>query len=503
MKSLWIETTKNELNLKPLEKDEETEVCIIGAGLFGLTTAYYLTQLGKKVIVLEKGDIGEKVSGNTTGKITSQHGLFYDHLIKDYGKEYAHQYLKANEEAIKNIKEIIDREQIECEFTEKKAYVYALNEDEVLDIEKEVDAANKIGKDAKLVTETDLPFKVKTAIEFDGQAQFHPRKYMMGLAKSIIKDNKIYNFTTVTDVEKSGDDFIVYTDSGNIHSKYVVLATHYPIINAPGFHFLKMYQSTSYIIAIETDSKLPQGMYINDKPPIYSFRTAQYNGKEILLIGGSDHKTGEPIPDNSKYEDLEKKAKELYPDCKVLFRWNTRDCISLDKIPYIGEFSNLMKNMYIGTGFKKWGMTFSNIAANIVTDMIMGRQNKYAKTFEATRMNPIKNRWEVKNMVKESVQSIVLNKFKIGANSIDEIENDNGAIIEIDGDNVGIYKDTEGKIYAVKPVCTHLGCLLSWNNLDKTWDCPCHGSRFDYMGKNIYEPARKNLITINIQEKLD
>ena len=503
MKSLWIETTQNELNLKSMEKDEETEVCIIGAGLFGLTTAYYLTQLGKKVVVVEKGDIGEKVSGNTTGKITSQHGLFYDHLIKDYGKEYAHQYLEANEEAITNIKVIIDKEKIECEFTEKKSYVYALNEDEVLDIEKEVDAANKIGKDAKLVTETDLPFKVKAAIEFDGQAQFHPRKYMMGLAKSILRDNKIYNFTTVTDVEKSGDDFIVYTDRGNIRSKYVVLATHYPIINVPGFHFLKMYQSTSYIIAIETNSKLPQGMYINDKLPIYSFRTAQYNGKEILLIGGSDHKTGEPIPDNSKYEDLEKRAKELYPDCKVLFRWNTRDCISLDKIPYIGEFSNLIKNIYIGTGFKKWGMTFSNIAANIVTDMIMGRQNKYAKIFEATRMHPIKNRWEMKNIVKQSVESLALNKFKIGAHSIDEIENDNGAIIEIDGDNVGIYKDTEGRIYAVKPICTHLGCLLSWNNLDKTWDCPCHGSRFDYTGKNIYEPARKNLITINIQEKLN
>lgn len=407
MKSLWIETTKNELRLKPLEIDEETDICVVGAGLFGLTTAYYLTLLGKKVTVIEKGDIGEKVSGHTTGKITSQHGLFYDHLIKDYGVEYARKYLEANEEAIENIKQIIEKEQIECDYSERKAYVYALNQDEVLDIEKEVEAAKKIGKDAKLVTETDLPFKVKAAIEFDGQAQYHARKYMIGLAKTILKDNKIYNFTTVTDVEKSGDDFIVYTDRGNIHSKYVVLATHYPIINAPGFHFLKMYQSTSYIIAIETNSKLPQGMYINDKPPIYSFRTAVYNGKDILLIGGSDHKTGEPIPDNSKYEDLEKKAKEWYPDCKVLFKWNTRDCISLDKIPYIGEFSKLMQNMYIGTGFKKWGMTFSNIAANIVVDKIMGKQNKYEDIFTATRLKPIKNRWEMKNMIKESVVNFI------------------------------------------------------------------------------------------------
>ena len=414
-------------------------------------------------------------------------------MISDYGEEYARKYLEANEEGIKNIKNIIDNEQIECEYSERKAYVYATNEDEVIDIEKEVDAVRKIGKDAKLVTETDLPFKVKAAIEFDGQAQFHPRKYMIGLAKSILKENKIYNFTTATDVKKEGDTFTVYTDRGKINAKYVVLATHYPIINAPGFHFLKMYQSTSYIIAMETNSKLPQGMYINDKQPIYSFRTAQYNGKEILLIAGSDHKTGEPIPDNSKYEDLEKKAKELYPDCKVLFRWNTRDCISLDKIPYIGEFSNLMQNMYVGTGFKKWGLTFSNIAANIITDKIMGKENKYENTFAATRLKPIKNRWEMKNILKESVESIALNKFKIESHSIDEIENDNGAIIKIEEDNVGIYKDKEGKIYAVNPVCTHLGCLLSWNNLDKTWDCPCHGSRFDYMGRNLYEPAIKNL----------
>lgn len=493
MESLWIENTTNELKLKSLEKDEETEICIIGAGMFGLTTAYYLSLLGKKVIVVEKSEIGEKVSGNTTGKITSQHGLFYDHLIKDYGIEYARKYLEANEDAIKNIKNIIEKEQIECDFSEEKSYVYTVNQDEVINIEQEVNAVKKIGKQAKLVTKIDLPFKIKSAIEFDGQAQFNPRKYMLGLAKTILKENKIYNFTTVTDVKKKGDIFTVYTNRGNINAKYVVLATHYPIINVPGFYFLKMYQSTSYIIAIETDSKLPQGMYINEKEPIYSFRNAIYNGKQILLIAGSDHKTGEPIPDNSKYENLEKKAKELYPDCKVLFRWNTRDCIGLDKIPYIGEFSNLMKNMYIGTGFKKWGMTFSNIAAQIVADKIVGKENKYENVFDSTRFKPIKNRWEVKNMVKESVESIAINKFKIESHSIDLIQNNNGGIIKIDDDNIGIYKDKDGKIYAVNPVCTHLGCLLSWNNLDKTWDCPCHGSRYDYMGRNIYEPAIQNL----------
>lgn len=498
MKSLWIETTKNELEIKSLEKDEETEVCVIGAGIFGLTTAYYLTEKGKKVTVIEKGEIGEKVSGNTTGKITSQHGLIYDHLITDYGEEYAKKYFEANEQAIKNITEIIQKEQIECEINMQTAYIYTSQQDEVNQIEKEVDAMKKLGAKTEFVTKTELPFKIKGAIKLENQAQFHPRKYMIGLSKTILNKNKIYNYTTALDVEKQGEKYIVHTDRGDITAQYVVLATHYPIVNMPGFYFVKMYQSTSYIIAIETEKKLPQGMYINVKEPTYSFRTANYNGKEILLIAGSGHKTGEPIENNTHYQELEKKAKELYPDCKILFRWNTRDCISLDKIPYIGQFSNLMPNMYVGTGFNKWGMTSSNIAANIVTDRIIGKENKNEEIFAATRMQPIKNRWEVKNMLKETVNSIALNKLKIEPEELDKIENDNGAIIEVNGENIGIYKDSKGKIYAVEPNCSHLGCLLSWNNLDKTWDCPCHGSRFDYMGRNIYEPAIKDLNVKNM-----
>lgn len=495
MESLWIETTKNKINLNSLNSNEETDVCVIGGGLFGLTTAYYLTKCGKNVIVLEKGEIGEKVSGNTTGKITSQHDLFYEHLINDYGEEYAKKYLEANEKAIQNIKCIIKEEEIDCDFSIQKSYVYTTKEDEVIEIKKEVEAVNKLGKDAKFVNKIDLPIKIKGAIEFDRQAQFHPRKYMIGLSNVISKQNKIYQYTTVTDLEKFGDKYKIYTDRGEIYAKYVVIASHFPIINMPGFYFLKMYQSTSYLIAIETSHQLPQGMYINIREPLYSFRTASYNGKEVLLIGGIGNKTGEPIEDDSHYKELEKKAKEMYPDCKVLFKWNTRDCISLDKIPYIGEFSNIMKNIYVGTGFKKWGMTLTNVAANIVSDKITGNENEYADIFTATRVKPIKNRWEVENMIKQTVNSIALNKLKIEPYNIEQIEKDNAAILEIDGKNVGVYKDTNGKIYAVKPNCSHLGCLLSWNNLDKTWDCPCHGSRFDYMGKAIYEPAINDLET--------
>lgn len=330
MSSLWIETTKDEIQTSSLIKDEKTEICVIGAGLFGLTTAYYLSKYGKKVIVIDKDKIGEKVSGNTTGKITSQHELFYNYLINDYGEEYAKKYLEANEKAIKNIKRIVDEEQIDCDFEIKPAYVFAQKEDEVLDIEKEVNAVNKLGKKAEYVNKIKyFPIQIKGAIKFENQAQFHPRKYMLGLCKSILTQNKIYENTTALEVERSGNNYIIHTDKGDIETEKIVIATHYPILNMPGFYFTKMYQSTSYVIAIEANQKIPYGMFISAKEPIYSFRTAKYQGKDILLICGSDHKTGEAIATNEKYKELEDLAKKYYPDCNILFRWNTRDCISL------------------------------------------------------------------------------------------------------------------------------------------------------------------------------
>ena len=502
MGSLWIENTKNSTKFPRVEKDLETEVCVIGAGLFGLTTAYYLAKNNIPVIVLEaEKEIGIKVSGNTTGKITSQHGLFYDHLIKDYGEKFAQKYLDANQKAISEIKNIIDENNIECDFCWQDNYVYTQLEEDVEQIKNEVKAVKSLGLDAEFVTKTDLPFTIQGAIKFPNQAQFDARKYMLGLANQITKHKgKIYTETRVQDIAKKGKEYVLITKDANIKAKKVVIATHYPIVSAPGFYFLKMYQSTSYGLAVDTKGDLFDGMYINVKDPIYSFRTAMHNGKKVLVVVGADHKTGESIENDNNYAMLEKKVKELYPQSEILFRWNTEDCIGLDKIPYIGEFSSIMPNVYVGTGFKKWGITSSNVAANIVTDKILGKTNKYANIFNSKRFKPIKNRWELQNMIKQTVISFAFEKANIPIGDIEQLQNDNAAIININGTNVGIYKDTSGNIFSVKPVCSHLGCSLTWNNLDKTWDCPCHGSRFDYMGNNIYDPANKGLELINIED---
>lgn len=203
-----------------------------------------------------------------------------------------------------------------------------------------------------------------------------------------------------------------------------------------------MYQSSSYVIGIDTKKTLNNGMYITASSPTYSFRPANYNGRKILLIGGSGHKTGTPLSYEDTYGALENYAKQLYPNCEILFRWDTRDCITLDKIPYIGRFSNTMDNIYVGTGFNKWGMTSSNVAANIVCDMILGRKNEYAYVFDSTRIHPIKNRTEIKNMITESVNSLALNKFKDSDIDFDEILINSGGIIDVNNQKVGIYKDT-------------------------------------------------------------
>ena len=563
MNSYWLSSIQNQKdknqnieklnNTNPIDNHHVTDVCIIGAGIAGLSTAYYLAQNGVKVAVIDKAEIGAKTSGHTTAKITLQHGLIYDYLINTFGFDYAFNYFRANEKAISNIKHIIDSENIDCDFEYKNNYVYTTSQNELTKIHNEIKAVNSLVSGnisnkqndtktiasnaentknnyvqddyAQFVKDAGLPFKIAGAIETKNQAQFHPTKYMYGLARAIQNNGGlIFTNSLANDVQKYGDGYITYANDYTIKSKYIVIASHYPFINFPGFYFSKMYQSTSYVVAIETDKKLPNGMYINTGEPVLSFRTAKFhnptnfdasntnkhnnpnnpntsnNSKNLLIISGGDHKTGYS-PDSENfygYKYVEDQAKKHFPDCKILYKWNTRDCITLDKIPYIGEFSLFMPNAYVATGFNKWGMTSSNIAANIIKDEILGLNNLYSETFNSNRFKPIKNRGEMKNMVKQVFHSFVSNRIKIPDEDLSSIKNDNGGIIRINGTAVGIYKDKNGQIYAVNPTCTHLGCLLTWNNVDKTWDCPCHGSRFDYKGKNLYDPAFKDLETFGI-----
>ncbi len=535
MNSYWINSEKNKEKYNKVEKNIETDICIIGGGITGISTAYYLTKENLKVTVLDMGKIGFQTTGNSTAKITSQHGLFYKDLKDSKGEDFARLYYDANEDAIKNIKKIVEKEKIQCDLECQSAYVLAANREEVQKVKDEVEVVRGFGGHAEYLEREDIDKNLLilnplAAIRFKNQAQFNSYKYTIELAK-ICKNlgANIYENTKVVDVRDEKDYYYLETEDGyKIKAKYLVITTKYPIINIPGFYFMKMYQSTSYGISIPVKEKLFDGMYITSTNPKVSLRMAKVDNniikdvvdgnienyakqdkenrkrvKEkqnskidneyVLIVVGADHKTGEKTDLSNSYKKLENIAKQIYPQPKVENYWNTEDCITLDKIPYIGKYSNIWENAYVATGFNKWGITTSNIAANIITDMIIGRKNRYEDIFISTRVEPVKNRQEVGNMLKETVSSLVLKKFELPESEQASLKNEEGKIIEIEGEKVGAYKDKEGRIYTIVPKCAHLGCELSWNNLDKTWDCPCHGSRYDYTGKMLYGPTVKDL----------
>ncbi len=467
-----------------------------------------LSNKGRNVTIIErKENIGFGISGHTTAKITSQHGAIYNYLKNQYGLEFAKKYYKANEEAISSIESIVKENNIECDFEKQSNFIYSITKDEEIKLKNEFDAVSKINKEAVLRNDIKLPFETRGAIEFPNQAMFNPYKYIKSLANKIIEQNgEIFVNTTCYDIDKENDIYVCKTENNKIYAKNVVIATHYPFLNIPGFYFSKIYQSSSYVIALSLEgtkwNKNFDGMYINIEKPIYSLRKVKYNRENLLLLGGGGHKTGEMQEEEIGYNKLIEAAKKWFPDCKIKYKWSANDCISLDKIPYIGEFSSIYPNVYVGTGFNKWGMTSSYVAAKIVSDKILEKENKYEDIFKATRTNFFVNRDEVKNMVTDTLKAQVIDRIK-NKDENKEVENsklDTGRIIEKDGEKIGVYIDENGKKFAIKPVCTHLGCILSWNQEDRTWDCPCHGSRFNYKGEQIENPAIKDLEQVKFDE---
>ena len=399
MNSLWIDEIEKINSNGELSEDTSANVCIIGAGISGITLSYYLTKKGYKTIVIERNEIGHGVTGHTTAKITSQHSLIYHYLSNQYGIKFAKKYFEANEEAIKNIEEIVRENNIDCDFERKNNYIYTINEENVEKIDEEAESLKYININAEKVEKSDLPFKIQKGVVFKNQAQFNPLKYLAGLTRYILKQGgRIYTNSLCTDIKRKDEEYEVYANGHKVYAKYVVLASQYPFLKIPGFYFAKMYQASSYVIGIKTKEKLPKDMYLSIDEPNFSFRKS---GDILLII----------------YEEI----------------------------------------------------------------------------FKSTRFKPITNKDEMKNMLVDSTKSLVLDRIKAENIETDDIKPGSGAVVDLEGSKVGVYKDEDGKPHFIKPVCTHLGCILEWNDADKTWDCPCHGSRYDKYGKNIYGPATKNL----------
>ncbi|MGM9584295.1 MAG: FAD-dependent oxidoreductase [Faecousia sp.] len=430
MKSIWSEGIHLP-QFPQLRGEVSTDVLVIGGGMAGLLCAYRLKNAGVTCVVAEGQAIAGGVTQNTTAKITSQHGLIYSKLAKESGLDTARLYLQANEDALSAYRALCA--QIPCDFTEQEHIVYSRKGTQALTEELEV--LTQLGFPAELAETLPLPFPTAGGVRFPRQARFHPLKFLSAIARELT----IFENTPVRSLTKTGAE----TEHGTIHANAIIVATHFPFLNKHGSYFLKLYQQRSYVLALE-NAPIPAGMYLDAQENGLSFRS---HG-DRLLLGGGGHRTGKK---GGGWQELEQFVLTHYPDASITHRWATQDCMSLDGMPYIGQYSAATPNLYVATGFNKWGMTTSMAAAQILTDQITGRENPYSEIFSPSRS--------------------ILHR-QLGINTLEAIGN---------------------LLTPSRKRCPHLGCALKWNAQEHSWDCPCHGSRFSEDGKLLDNPATGDL----------
>lgn len=428
-KSVWTDSIEIP-QFDSLNGDRKTDVLIIGGGLCGVLCAYFLQQAGIDYILVEGDRIAEGITKNTTAKITFLHGLIYSKLINSVGREQAQMYLSANKAALQEYEKMCGS--IDCDFEKKSAYTYSMKDRQK--IENEVRALHRLGINAEFTDDLKLPFKTAGAVRVDNQAQFNPLKFIAEISKEL----HIYEKTFIRDITPH----TAIADNGKITADKIIVTTHFPFINKHGNYYLKLYQHRSYAAAFENAQEM-EGMYVDEYNKGMSFRSY----KNLLFIGGGGHRTGKK---GGNWNEIYDFAKRYYPDSTEKYSWAAQDCMSLDKIPYIGLYSKRTPDLYVASGFNKWGITSSMAAAMILTDMVRGKKSEFAEVFSPQR-------------------SIL--KPQLAVNGFEAVMN--------------LLTPTPKR-------CPHLGCALKWNRAEHTWDCPCHGSRFEESGKLIDNPSTGN-----------
>lgn len=426
MDSIWTQTAQLP-QFDKLRSDLNTDVLIIGGGMAGVLCAYQLAQAGVDYALVEADRIGGGITKNTTAKITSQHGLIYDKLIREFGVERARLYLEANQTALEAYRTLC--QDLDCNFEEKDAFVYSVDDRKKID--RELVALDKLGFSAEFVNEIPLPVSTVGAVKFQRQAQFHPLKFIAALAK----DLQIFEHTKVLELGPGK----AVTNGGTVSADKIIVATHFPLLNKHGGYFLKMYQHRSYVLALNNAPDV-HGMYLDENAKGLSFR----NYGDLLLLGGGSHRTGKQ---GGNWRELDRFVSRHYPGAQVAARWATQDCMTLDGVPYVGPYSKRTSGLYVAAGFNKWGMTSSMAAAMVLTDLILERKTPYKELFSPSR---------------------TILRPQLAANGLES---------------------ALGLLTPTAPRCPHMGCALKYNAAEHSWDCPCHGSRFGEDGTLIDNPA--------------
>ncbi|ATL27536.1 FAD-dependent oxidoreductase [Streptomyces formicae] len=494
--SYWIESAPGGPGA-PLDRDVTVDVAVIGAGVAGLSTAWELARAGRRVAVLEAGRIAAGVSGHTTGKLTALHTLVYDRLRRTRGAEASRLYARSQTEAIEHAAAVVDLLDVDCAWERRDAYTYARSADRVAELRAEAAAAREAGLPASFVTETGLPFPVAGAVRVQDQAQFHPRRYLLALADDLRAHGaQIYEQSPVVGL-KEGHPCRVTTESGaRVTARDVVVATHYPVFDR-ALLFARLAPRRELVVTAPIPAdRDPQGMYITPEHDTRSVRTVpREDGGRLLIVTGEKFTPGTGDT-TERFARLEAWTAAHFPGARRCHRWATQDVFPSDGTPLVGLLHPAARHAYVATGFGGWGLSGGIMAGSLLTALITGReQPPWKDLYEPRRVGPVlRDAPRLLRQQADVARHFVGDRLRSpGVDSVEELPPDSGAVVRLDGRRRAVYRDPDGALHAVSARCTHLGCLVAFNAAERSWDCPCHGSRFTPEGRVIQGPATRPL----------
>jgi glycine/D-amino acid oxidase-like deaminating enzyme/nitrite reductase/ring-hydroxylating ferredoxin subunit len=492
--SLWM-ATSDWPEFGSLAADISLQALVVGSGITGLTAARLLADEGVEVGVIDSGRLCSGVTGFTTAKLSALQSTVYTELSEAWGEEVAGAYAEANLRAIDLVRRQVSDDRIDCDFAEAPAYTYAESAEHLGRIEAEAAAAGRAGLDVSFTDQSDLPYPIAGAVRLDHQARFHPRRYCKGLLDATLERGGVVFEHTIA-LSLDADAGIVETDRGTVTADLIVVATHLPFGNLGGY-FARTSVSRSYAVAVSEGIEPLDGMYISVDEPIRSLRST---GDGHTIVGGENHPVGEDDDTTRRYQALEDWCHDRLSSGPVEHRWSAQDYRSVDGLPFVGPLGPSGR-VFLATGFAKWGMTNGTVAASIMVDLAMGRDNQWAEVFDSRRVAPKQAISDTLKVNANVARHFVGDRLMSSLSASELPGPGQGEVLSHDGERLAVSQSDDGQVRAHSPYCTHLGCLVAYNTAEQTWDCPCHGSRFDLEGRVIHGPAVEDLAPIVLEDE--